>query len=62
MGLMETIRSWSKHSFVSAMDDNNSRNINPVDILFDRLTSRINSDPANWSLDYVEHHMMMEKV
>jgi len=62
IGLMETIRSWSKHSFAAALDENNSRNVNPVDILFDRLTSRIKSDPENWSLDYVEHHLMMEKV
>ena len=62
IGLMETIRSWSKHSFMAALDENNSRNVNPVDILFDRLTSRIKSDPENWSLDYVEHHLMMEKV
>ena len=62
IGLMETIRSWSKHSFIAALDENNSRNVNPVEILFDRLTSRINSDPENWSLDYVEHHLMMEKV
>ena len=60
--LMETIRSWSRHSFIAALDEKNSRNINPVDILFDRLASRINSDPENWSLDYVEHHLMMEKV
>ena len=62
IGLMETIRSWSKHSFIAALDENNSRKVNPVEILFDRLTSRINSDPENWSLDYVEHHLMMEKV
>ena len=62
IGLMETIRSWSRHSFVAALDENNSRKVDPVDILFDRLTSRINSDPENWSLDYVEHHLMMEKV
>ena len=62
IGLMETIRSWSRHSFEAALDKKNERNINPVDVLFDRLTSRINSDPENWSLDYVEHHLMMEKV
>jgi len=62
IGLMETIRSWSRHSFVTALDEKNSRNVNPVDILFDRLTNRINSEPDNWSLDYVEHHLMMEKV
>jgi len=62
ISLMETIRSWSRHSFLAALEDNNSRNINPVDILFDRLTSKISSDPENWSLDYVEHHLMMEKV
>ena len=59
---METIRSWSRHSFIAALDENNSRIVNPVDILFDRLTNRINSGPENWGLDYVEHHLMMEKV
>lgn len=62
IGLMETIRSWSRHSFVAALDENSERKVNPVDLLFDRLTCRINSDPENWSLDYVEHHLMMEKV
>lgn len=60
--LMETIRSWSRHSFVAALEKNNERKANPVDILFNRLTSLIKSDPENWSLDYVEHHLMMEKV
>ena len=59
---METIRSWSMHSFLSALDPMRDKKMNPVDILFDRLTKRINSDPENWSLDYVEHHLMMEKV
>ena len=59
---METIRSWSRHSFVAALEKNNGRKANPVDILFNRLTSLIKSDPENWSLDYVEHHLMMEKV
>ena len=62
IGLMETIRSWSMHSFNAALDKNNQRKINPVDILFNRLSERISSDPENWSLDYVEHHLMMEKV
>ena len=62
IGLMETIRSWSRHSFVSALDKNSHKNLNPVDTLFNRLTKRISNDPENWSLDYVEHHLMMEKV
>jgi len=62
LGLMETIRSWSRHSFVAALEKNNERKLNPVDVLFERLTSRISSNPENWSLDYVEHHMMMEKA
>tara|TARA_B100000900_G_scaffold400734_1_gene404678 strand:+ start:4 stop:1050 length:1047 start_codon:yes stop_codon:yes gene_type:complete len=61
IGLMETIRSWSRHSFLSALEQNLDSIINPVDILYDRLTQRISSDPENWSLDYVEHHLMMEK-
>jgi len=62
LGLMETIRSWSRHSFIAALEENNDRKVNPVDELFNRLTSRIRSNPENWSLDYVEHHLMMEKV
>ena len=61
-GLMETIRSWSRHCFIAALDSNQQRKTNPVDMLFDRLTKRIKSEPENWSLDYVEHHLMMEKV
>tara|TARA_Y100000589_G_scaffold236289_1_gene223725 strand:+ start:147 stop:1199 length:1053 start_codon:yes stop_codon:yes gene_type:complete len=62
VALMETIRSWSKHSFLSALDKSNISNVNPADMLFERLTQRISSDPDSWSLDYVEHHMMMEKI
>tara|TARA_B100000212_G_C27365095_1_gene529964 strand:+ start:921 stop:1973 length:1053 start_codon:yes stop_codon:yes gene_type:complete len=62
IGLMETIRSWSRHSFITALDENRGKDINPVDILFNRLTKKINIDPEAWSLDYVEHHLMMEKV
>ena len=62
VGLMETIRSWSRHSFISALEQKNNNDKNPVDILFDRLTNKIKSNPENWSLDYVEHHLMMEKV
>ena len=62
IGLMETIRSWSKHSFLSALEKSSISDVNPVDILYERLTKRISSDPENWSLDYVEHHMMMEKI
>jgi len=62
IGLMETIRSWSRHSFDAALEKNYEREANPTDILFNRLTSLIRSDPENWSLDYVEHHLMMEKV
>ena len=61
-GLMETIRSWSRHSFVAALEKNNQKDINPVNILFNRLMNRIRSAPENWSLDYVEHHLMMEKI
>ena len=62
ISLMETIQSWSRHSFLAALDENNERKVNPVDILFDRLSSRIYSHPEKWSLNYVEHHLMMEKV
>ena len=59
---MESIRSWSSHSFEAAIDKNIERNQDPVEILFHRLENRIKIDPLNWSLDYVEHHLMMEKI
>ena len=55
-GLMATIRSWSRHSFASAAGDA------AADLVFERLQQRIAETPSDWSLDYVEHHQMMEKV
>ena len=55
-GLMATIRSWSRHSFASAAGDA------AADLVFERLQQRIAEAPEEWSLDYVEHHQMMEKV
>ncbi len=53
---MATIRSWSRHSFASAAGDT------AADTVFERLQQRISEAPSEWSLDYVEHHQMMEKV
>ena len=55
-GLMATIRSWSRHSFASAAGDA------AADTVYERLQQRIAETPSEWSLDYVEHHQMMEKV
>ena len=55
-GLMATIRSWSRHSFASAAGDA------AADTVYNRLEQRIADAPSEWSLDYVEHHQMMEKV
>jgi hypothetical protein len=55
-GLMATIRSWSRHSFASVAGDT------IADQVYDRLEQRIAAAPDEWSLDYVEHHQMMEKV
>ncbi|MEC8095747.1 MAG: SAM-dependent methyltransferase [Cyanobacteriota bacterium] len=55
-GLMATIRSWSRHSFIGAAGEA------AADTLFERLQQRIADAPSDWSLDYVEHHQMMEKV
>lgn len=55
-GLMATIRSWSRHSFASAGGDQ------AADTVFARLEQRIAEAPEQWSLDYVEHHQMMERV
>ena len=55
-GLMATIRSWSRHSFAGAAGDA------AADTVFERLQQRISDAPSEWSLDYVEHHQMMEKV
>ena len=55
-GLMATIRSWSRHSFASVAGDT------IADQVYGRLEQRIAAAPDEWSLDYVEHHQMMEKV
>ena len=55
-GLMATIRSWSRHSFASAAGDQ------AADTVYQRLQERIAAAPSEWSLDYVEHHQMMEQV
>ena len=55
-GLMSTIRSWSRHSFASAPGDAAAY------LVFERLQQRIAEAPEEWSLDYVEHHQVMEKV
>ena len=54
--LMATIRSWSHHSFSGAAGKS------AADMVFQRLQQRIAEAPSEWSLDYVEHHQMMEKV
>ena len=55
-GLMATIRSWSRHSFASVAGDA------IADQVYARLEQRIAAAPDEWSLDYVEHHQMTEKV
>ena len=55
-GLMATIRSWSRHSFASTAGDA------VADEVYSRLEKRIAAAPTEWSLDYVEHHQMMERV
>ena len=60
--LMETIRSWSMHSFKSAIKKTNISDVDPVNLLYQRLRERIYKSPDKCSLDYVEHHLIMEKV
>ena len=60
--LMETIRSWSMHSFKSAIKNKNVSEVDPINLLYQRLKERIKNSPDNWSLDYVEHHLLIEKV
>ena len=55
-GLMATIRSWSRHSFASTAGDA------AADEVYSRLEQRIAAAPDEWSLDYVEHHQIMDKV
>ena len=60
--LMETIRSWSMHSFKSAIKETNDSAVDPVKLLYQRLKETIEKEPDQWSLDYVEHHLVVEKV
>lgn len=55
-GLMATIRSWSRHSFASVAGEA------AADQLYEELRQHIAAAPSEWSLDYVEHHLMTEKV
>tara|TARA_B100000575_G_scaffold183946_1_gene147923 strand:- start:401 stop:556 length:156 start_codon:yes stop_codon:yes gene_type:complete len=50
------------HSFKSALKKRNVSDMNPVDILYQRLKERIYKEPDKWSLDYVEHHLIIERV
>ena len=47
---------WSHHSFSSAAGTA------AADMVFKRLQQQIAEAPSEWSLDYVEHHQMMERV
>tara|TARA_B100000965_G_C19079120_1_gene535451 strand:- start:380 stop:535 length:156 start_codon:yes stop_codon:yes gene_type:complete len=50
------------HSFKSAIKKTNVSDVDPVYLLFQRLKERIHNAPDEWSLDYVEHHLVIEKV
>ena len=63
----ENFIKWSRGWFCCFIHKNSSEipsknPINKTDTVFERLQQRIAETPSEWSLDYVEHHQMMEKV
>ncbi|MEL6345545.1 MAG: SAM-dependent methyltransferase [Myxococcota bacterium] len=60
-GLMRTVRSWSEHAFLTAVQDGDAPQ-QRVDTFYQRYQDRIARQPHRHSMDYVEHYLRLEKV
>ncbi|WP_310620932.1 class I SAM-dependent methyltransferase [Flexibacterium corallicola] len=60
-GLMKTIRSWSRHSFLEAVLKTGG-NPSVVDHFFTRLQKRISQDPKRFSMDYTHNYIHLERL
>lgn len=59
-GLMRTIRSWSRHTFSTALADRSDGDI-IVDLLYDRLRQRYLSEPHRHSMAYVQSYLQFRR-
>jgi len=59
-GLMKTIRSWSRHTFLKALDMH-GYDLAIADRFYDRLRAKIAESPTQYSMDYIHSFLQLEK-
>ena len=60
-GLMKTIQSWSKHTFLKALQVNQC-DIRIADEFYAQLQSEIARNPNKYSMDYIHSFLHLEKI
>jgi len=60
-GLMKTIRSWSRHTFLTALRQHDA-DLSVADSFYDRLAQRISDKPEDYSMDYIHSFLHLEKI
>ncbi|MEC4816135.1 MAG: hypothetical protein SAK29_23125 [Scytonema sp. PMC 1069.18] len=62
LGLTQTIRSWSEHTFRNALTNRTQENISEiVDQFYQRFTALVRENPSKFSMDYVHTHLRIYK-
>jgi len=59
-GLMKTIRSWSRHTFLKALDMHGC-DLAIADRFYDRLRTKIADSPEQHSMDYIHSFLHLER-
>jgi len=59
-GLMRTVRSWSRHTFSTALRERPDGET-VVDLLYERLRQRYQHEPRRHSMDYVQSYLHFRK-
>lgn len=57
--LMRTVRSWSEHTFADAFSDGDDHGL--VARLYDEFQRRVAAEPTQYSMDYVQHYLWVQK-
>ncbi len=61
-GLMQTIRSWSEHTFRNALINRSNENTSAtVEQFYQRFVDKVRENPDQFSMDYVETHLHIYK-
>ncbi|MGF1510403.1 MAG: SAM-dependent methyltransferase [Myxococcota bacterium] len=58
--LMKTVRSWSKHTFETALDGHPERDV-VVSEFYRRFQERVRHEPRRFSMDYVHNHLLARR-